>query len=190
MDVVAGSDQVDVPLVIALEGGTIAVMAPAVGFDDDLLGGPEEIDEMALDQDIAGRDLHVRLTPEREEVDLGDRSGFQSLGVYFQRDLPQATDPLAAPPAIGDPAQSPPVQMTALVSLNDHPLQPFRIRTSRKIKQHPLPDNHRDPPLESDFVLVESTGLVKPDPAVITGGREPAGLPQHFDWPTRAAHIP
>ena len=48
VDVVAGSGQLDVPLVVLLEGERVAVMAPAVGFDDDLGLGPEEIDEVAL----------------------------------------------------------------------------------------------------------------------------------------------
>ena len=95
--------------------------------------------------------------------------GLQSLGVYFQCDLSQAADPLAASPAIGDPAQSPPVEMTALVGLYDDSLQPFRIRTSRKVKQNPLPDDHRDPPLKGDFVLVKSPGLVEPNSPVPFG---------------------
>ena len=65
MDVVAGGHQVDVPLVIALEGGSIAVVAPAVGFDDHLLRRPKEIDEVALDQNIADRGLHIHLAPKR-----------------------------------------------------------------------------------------------------------------------------
>ena len=70
MDGVAGGDQVDVPLMIALEGGAVAVMAPAIGFNDDLLGGPEEVDEMALDQNVADWGLHIHLTPKGEEIDL------------------------------------------------------------------------------------------------------------------------
>ncbi len=190
MDVVAGGDQVDIPLVIALEGGAVAVVAPAVGFDDDLLDRPEEIDEVALDQNVADRDLRIHLTPEREKVDLRDRFRLQSLGIHFQRDLPQTTDALAAPPAFGDLAQSPPVQMTTLVGLDDNPLQPFRIRPSCKVKQHPLPDSHRDPPLQGDFVLAKSARLMKADPAVMASERESTGLPQHFDRPIRTAHMP
>jgi hypothetical protein len=153
MDVVTGGDQVDIPLMIALEGRTVTVVTPAVGFDDDLLGRPEEVDEVALDQHVADWNLHIHLTPEREEVDLRDRFGLQRLGVYFQSDLPQATDALTAPPAIGDLAQASPIQITAPVGLNDNALQPFRIGTSRKIKQHPLPCDNGDSPLQGDFIL-------------------------------------
>jgi len=39
-------------LVVALEGRAIAVVAIAVGFDDQSLGGPEEVDLKTSDQYI------------------------------------------------------------------------------------------------------------------------------------------
>ena len=81
-------------------------------------------------------------------------------------DLTQATDALAAPPASGYLAKSLPVQITALVGLNEYALQPFRIRASRKVKQHSLSDDHRNSPLESDFVLEQAPRLMQPDSSV------------------------
>ena len=55
MDVVASGDQIHVALVVVLKGGTIAVIGPAIGFNDDLLSGPEEVNEMSFDQNVDRR---------------------------------------------------------------------------------------------------------------------------------------
>ena len=44
VDPVSGLLKLHGPLVVDLEGGTIAVVSVAVGFDDHPLPGPEEID--------------------------------------------------------------------------------------------------------------------------------------------------
>jgi hypothetical protein len=49
MNVISGGDQIDLSLAVLLEGEGVAVVAPAVGFDDDLLFRPEEVDAVARD---------------------------------------------------------------------------------------------------------------------------------------------
>jgi hypothetical protein len=70
MDVVAGSDQIHVALVVILERGTVTVMGPAVSFDDDLLRRPEEVDEMPLHEDVDRWGHRILFSPKDQEVDL------------------------------------------------------------------------------------------------------------------------
>src|SRR3982751_6891108 len=102
MDLVAGRGQIHVALVVVLEGGSVAVVAPAVGFDDHLLLRPEEVDEMPLDQDIDGRNQKADSAPEGQEIDLRDAFRLQRLRVDFEGDSPQLADALASAPAPDD----------------------------------------------------------------------------------------
>jgi hypothetical protein len=100
---VAGGGQIDVGLVVLLEGGTVTVMAPAIGFDHDHLGGPKEIDKVPLDENVDRRRRQVRFPAERQEVDLTDGFRLQGFGIHFERDPPQPPNPFATTSAGDDP---------------------------------------------------------------------------------------
>lgn len=108
MHLVTGGDQVDVSLPVLLEGWAIAVMTPAVSFNDHLLLRPEEVDEVALGQDVDERGRKFNLPAKGEEVDLGDRFRLQRLRFDFEDNPPKLADPLAPTPARDDATQSPP----------------------------------------------------------------------------------
>src|SRR4051794_872415 len=104
MDDVAGGDQVDVPLVILLKREAIAMVAPTVGFDNHFLVGPEEVDEMPVDQDVDRWSRQIHLPTQSEEVDLRNRLRLQCLRIDFKGDPSQLSDALAPPPT-GDDAR-------------------------------------------------------------------------------------
>jgi hypothetical protein len=64
VNVVASGDEVDIGFMIALERPGVAMEAPTVGFDNHSLSRPEEVDQVARDQDIDRRLRHLRSAPE------------------------------------------------------------------------------------------------------------------------------
>jgi hypothetical protein len=164
-------------------------VAPTVGFDDDPLGRPEEIDKVTLDQNIHRRRWKIGFPAESEEVDLADGFRLQDLGIHFKRNLPQAPYPLAASPASDDGPQTLPVEVPALICLDEDPLQAFRVRPPRQIEKHPLPADNRYSTLDGHFVAMKPPRLVQPHPRVPLW-LETTGLSQHLDRSIRAAQVP
>jgi hypothetical protein len=165
------------------------VVAPAVGFDDHLLLAPEEVDEVALDQDVDGRRWQIDLPREGEKIDLRHGFRLQRLRIDLERDPPQLPHSLAAAPAGDDAPEPRPGELVALVGLHEHALQPFRFDSSRQIKQHPLPHGHRNPTLHRHFIWLQPPSLMQPDPPVSPRMETPR-LPQHLDRAIRATDPP
>jgi hypothetical protein len=70
VDPVSGLLKLHGPLMVDLEGGTIAVVGVSIGFDDHPLLGLEEVDEEPRDQDVDLRERNVENATESEEIDL------------------------------------------------------------------------------------------------------------------------
>ena len=86
VDVIAGGDQIDVRGVVALKGRAIAMEGVAVDFNDDALGGPEEIDKMVSDEDVDLGHRQSVSTDQGQEVDLGHGTRLDRARVDFGGD--------------------------------------------------------------------------------------------------------
>ena len=184
MDLVAGRRQRDGALVVALEGQAIAVVAVAVGFDDHPLGRPEEVDEIALDQDVDLRQREAGLAAEGQEVDLQWRRSRLDCAQDRRRRATVAGADARPPRVLGQqPLELGQRSRPAPIGGDQRALQLPRVEAACHVQQRPLDGRHRDPRLDrrcrrlaaSASDAAESLGRVlrRSGAVTSTGPREP-----------------
>jgi hypothetical protein len=143
-------------------GGGSAVVAPAVGLDDEAEAGPVEVDLEAIDDLFGERGWETGGRGKRPEEDfefvVGETEG---MAVEERAQRPNAR---LARVAVEGGAQRIRIDSVALVGLVDGPLQTLRRKFGRKIDEGPNWLSKRNIEKRSHVIGWERRAASSPDP--------------------------
>jgi hypothetical protein len=188
MDYVASGDEGDGALMVALESRSIGVVSVTIGFDDEALRGPIEVDKKPLNQDVHLRERYAEFATERQEIDLRIREGLDRAWVDFHRHSPQAANPLLSPPAGDHLLQYWPTHASVLVSGHQRPLKLLCVQACGHVQQRALRRRYGNAAFHGDMSIWQRPGLMQADSG--SPAMNPAGATKHLDVAPRSAHAP
>jgi hypothetical protein len=125
----------------------ISVVGVAIGFNHDLLGWPEEIDEVRPDENVDFGNWNGGLATQRQEIDLQLRPSVDRAWVDFHRDATQATNPLPSTTASNQTLERGPIDSATPIGRNQRALLLLRAESTRHIEQRSLYRRNRNTPL-------------------------------------------
>lgn len=131
---VAGQEELGVAGSVALEGGAVAVVFPAVQLDDEPGGGPEHVDLVAEDVDIGAVRREVVEAAEALETVLERRAG-PGDGPGFGEEAPDRLQGVATVATLADPLDVVQPQHFEPVRFLPGLLEPLEVDDFRVVEQ-------------------------------------------------------